>query len=105
VARDRRRSVLVLLLNVAAVLFMVGFIWTMQLVHYPFFDRVGEEAFPSYETAHNRLFFLVAGPRVLGTLVTGVLLLFVRPQLALGSSWNIDSHAAPPLLEMLLEWV
>jgi uncharacterized membrane protein len=79
VAREGRRSVLFLLLNVAAVFFMAGFIWTMQLVHYPLFDRVGEEAFPAYETAHNRLFFLVAGPGVLATLVTGVLLLFVCP--------------------------
>ena len=70
---------LVLLVNVAAVLFMAGFIWTMQLVHYPLFDRVGADAFPAYETAHNRLFFLVAGPGVLLTLITGVLLLFVRP--------------------------
>ena len=70
---------LVLLVNVAAVLFMAGFIWTMQLVHYPLFDRVGADAFPAYETAHNRLFLLVAGPGVLLTLVTGVLLLFVRP--------------------------
>ena len=70
---------LVLLANVAAVLFMSGFIWTMQLVHYPLFDRVGTDAFPAYERDHNRLFFLVAGPGVLATLVTGVLLLFVRP--------------------------
>ena len=73
------RGVLVLLINLAAVLFMAGFIWTMQLVHYPLFDRVGEEAFPAYETAHNRLFALVAGPGGLATLVTSVLLLFARP--------------------------
>ena len=70
---------LVLLLNVAAVLFMAGFIWTMQLVHYPLLDRVGADAFAAYERDHNRLFFLVAGPGVLVTLVTGVLLLFVGP--------------------------
>ena len=70
---------LVLLLNTAAVLFMAGFIWTMQLVHYPLLDRVGAEAFTQYETDHNRLFFRVAGPGILLTLVTGVLLLFVRP--------------------------
>jgi hypothetical protein len=57
-----RVELLVLLVNAAAVIFMAGFLWIMQLVHYPLFDRVGEEAFPAYETAHNRLFFLVAGP-------------------------------------------
>lgn len=68
-----------LLINVAAVLFMAGFIWTMQLVHYPLLDRVGAEAFPAYETDHNRLFFLVAGPGIIATLVSGVLLLFFHP--------------------------
>ncbi|HLL39572.1 MAG TPA: hypothetical protein VK357_07865 [Rubrobacteraceae bacterium] len=75
-----RVGLLILLANVAAVIFMTGFIWTVQLVHYPLFDRVGEEAFPAYETAHNRLFFLVAGPGILATLATAVLLIFVRPQ-------------------------
>ena len=70
---------LVLLVNVAAVLFMTGFIWTMQVVHYPLFDRAGEEAFPAYETAHNRLFSLVAGPGVLPVLATAVLLVLARP--------------------------
>ena len=68
-----------LLINVAAVLFMTGFIWTMQLVHYPLLDRVGTEAFPAYETDHNRLFFLVAGPGIILTLASGILLLFSRP--------------------------
>ena len=70
---------IVLLVNVAAVLFMTGFIWTMQLVHYPLLDRVGTEAFPAYEKGHNRLFFLVAGPGIIVTLASGVLLLFSRP--------------------------
>lgn len=69
----------VLLVNVAAVLFMTGFIWTMQLVHYPLLNKVGLETFSVYETEHNRLFFLVAGPGVLVTILSGVLLLFVRP--------------------------
>jgi hypothetical protein len=104
VARERRRSVLVAAPSGGGAVHG-GLYLDDAARSLPLFDRVGEEAFPAYETAHNRLFFLVAGPGVLGTLVTGVLLLFVRPQLALGSSWNIDSHAAPPLLEMLLEWV
>lgn len=68
-----------LLVNVAAVLFMTGFIWTMQLLHYPLLDRVGEEAFSRYETDHNRLFGKVAAPGVLLTLLSAVLLLFFRP--------------------------
>lgn len=77
--KERKAAMFILLVNVAAVLFMTGFIWTMQLVHYPLFDRVGADAFPGYETNHNRLFFLVAGPGIIATLITGVLLLFTRP--------------------------
>lgn len=69
----------ILLVNVAAVLFMTGCIWTMQLVHYPLFNRIGADALPGYEADHNRLFFLVAGPGIILTLVTGVSLPFVRP--------------------------
>lgn len=69
-----------LLVNAAAGIFMAGFIWTMQLIHYPLFDYVGEEAFPAYKITHNRLFLLVADPGILVTLATSVLLIFVRPQ-------------------------
>ena len=41
-----RVELLVLLVNAAAVIFMAGFLWTMQLVHYPLFDRVGEKPSP-----------------------------------------------------------
>ena len=75
-----RLGLLVLLVSAAALIFMAGFILTMQLIHYPLFDHVGEEAFPAYKITHNRFFLLVAGPGMLGTLATSVLLIFVRPQ-------------------------
>ena len=53
----------------AAVPFVTGFIWTTQVVHYPLFDRVGEETFPSYQTDNNRLYLPVAGQSVLATLL------------------------------------
>ena len=42
-----------MLLAKVAVLFMAGFVWTMQIVHYPLFEKVSEVAFPAYETAHT----------------------------------------------------
>ncbi len=69
----------ILLVHVAAVLFMTGFIWTIQLVHYPLFNRVGVDAFPRYEADHARLVGLLVGPGFVITLVTCVLLLFLRP--------------------------
>lgn len=64
-----------LLVNAAAGIFVAGFIWTMQLIHYPLFDYVGEEAFPAYKITHNRLFLLMADPGILVTLATSVLLI------------------------------
>jgi hypothetical protein len=68
-----------LLIQTAAVWYMVGFIWVMQVLHYPLFDRVGRDAFPRYETDHNRLFGLLVGPGVAVTLITIVALLITRP--------------------------
>lgn len=52
-----------MLVNVAVVLFMAGFIWTMQLVHYPLFDRVGERLGSCYalwyRPGSGRVFLLV----------------------------------------------
>jgi len=69
-----------LLVNVAATLFMVGVIWFVQAVHYPLFARVGEEGFPAYARAHARLTGLVVGPPMLLEAVTAVALVFSRPQ-------------------------
>jgi hypothetical protein len=69
----------VLLVQTAGVWFMVGFIWVMQVLHYPLFDRVGPDAFPRYEADHNRLFGLLVGPGVVVALATTVALLVVRP--------------------------
>lgn len=41
-------------LHLAATLFMGGLIWTIQLVHYPLFARVGEDRFVAYEASHTR---------------------------------------------------
>jgi hypothetical protein len=40
--------------NLAVAAFLTGLIWTIQLVHYPLFDRVGQEAWRTYEAAHQR---------------------------------------------------
>jgi hypothetical protein len=68
-----------LVVQTAAVWFMVGFIWVMQVLHYPLFDRVGRDAFPRYETDHNRLFSLLVGPGIAVTLITTAVLLALRP--------------------------
>ena len=71
---------LLLLVNVATTLFMVGVIWFVQAVHYPLFARVGEADFPAYARAHARLTGLVVGPLMLLEAATAVALVLIRPQ-------------------------
>jgi len=71
---------LVLLVHVGATLFMVGLIWFVQIVHYPFFGSVGRSGFAEYSRAHSRLTGLVVGPPMLVEAGTAVLLVARRPE-------------------------
>lgn len=71
---------LVLLVHVAATLFMVGLIWFVQIVHYPLFGRVGREGFAEYSRAHSRLTGLVVGPPMLVEAATAVALVARTPR-------------------------
>ena len=46
--------VVLLLANLAATIYMAGLIWFVQVVHYPLFAGVGEEAFPAYSRTHQQ---------------------------------------------------
>lgn len=69
-----------LLVHVAATLFMVGLIWFVQVVHYPLFEKVGAGGFRAYAEAHSRLTSWVVGPPMLLEISTAALLLFLRPE-------------------------
>lgn len=69
-------STTLFLLNLVSTLYLVGLIWTIQIVHYPLFDRVGRPDFIAYETAHNRLITPVVGPVMVVELATALLLAF-----------------------------
>lgn len=70
----------VLLAHVGAALFMVGEIWFVQVVHYPFFSRVGEEGFTFYSETHSRLTSYVVGPPMLLEAVSALLLVTLPPE-------------------------
>ena len=70
---------LVLLVHLAATLFMVGVIWFVQVVHYPLFAKVSSEGFALYSKAHSRLTTYVVGPPMLLEVATAVVLVFYRP--------------------------
>jgi len=61
-----------LIVHVAAALFMTGLIWFVQVVHYPLMARVGQAAFAAYETEHMRRTGWVVGPAMLTEAVTAV---------------------------------
>lgn len=74
-----RRVSLLLLTHFAATWFLVGLIWTIQVVHYPLFARVGPDLFPGYQSSHSTLITIVVGPLMLLELLTGFFLLLTPP--------------------------
>jgi len=68
-----------MMFHVLATLFMVGVIWFVQIIHYPLFAHIGKADFAAYEQAHTRRTVWVVGPPMLVELITGILLLFIRP--------------------------
>lgn len=60
----------------AAGLFMTGLIWFVQIVHYPLFAAVGEDAFIPYQHRHmQRTTWVVALPMAVETVAAFALLL------------------------------
>ncbi len=53
------------LANAAVACALTGLIWTIQVVHYPLFARVGEAEWRAYEREHQRRITLVVAPLML----------------------------------------
>lgn len=67
------------LLDLAAALYLWGVIWTIQVVHYPLFARVGADHWADYHAAHTRLITFVVLPAMVTELGTSGLLALSRP--------------------------
>ena len=63
-----------LLVHAATTLFMVGVIWFVQIVHYPLFERIGENGFSAYERQHTRRTGWVLAMPMLVELATAIAL-------------------------------
>ena len=70
----------IVLANATATWFLAGLIWTIQVVHYPLFDRVGRAGFVSYETAHAQLITMVVGPAMLVEILAATAMVALRPK-------------------------
>lgn len=67
------------LVQAVAAWYMVGTIWTMQILNYPLLARIDPAGVPRYEQAHNRRFGIVVGPGVAAALVSTLGVQFDRP--------------------------
>ncbi len=93
----------VLLAHVASTLFMVGMIWTIQVVHYPLFALVGTAQFPAYEAAHStRITAVIALPWAVQGLTTLALLLAPPDGLPRPLIWSAAVLAVVPVLVTVL---
>jgi archaellum biogenesis protein FlaJ (TadC family) len=68
-----------LLVHLLATAALAGLIWTIQVVHYPLFDRVGIEGFIDYHHAHSFRISLLVGPLMGIELVAAVGIVWKRP--------------------------
>ena len=48
------RWIVLTLVHFAATWMMTGLIWTIHVVHYPLFDKVGEATYEAFQTEHMR---------------------------------------------------
>lgn len=67
-----------LLIHTATTLILVGLIWTIQIVHYPLFNKVGEQQFIAYQVAHTKRMFALVLPLMVLELITAFILAFGR---------------------------
>jgi hypothetical protein len=56
---------------------LTGLIWTIQIVHHPLFEQVGEDRFVRYHARHMRRITRVAGPLMLAEAGSAALLFFL----------------------------
>ena len=76
-----------LILHAAVTWALVGLIFTIQLVHYPLFSRVGELGWPVYEREHQARITWLVGPLMLAELLSAFWLA-LRPATAL-PEWSL----------------
>lgn len=61
---------MLLILHAAVTWALVGLIWTIQLVHYPLFARVGGPGWSGYEREHQTRVTSLVGPLMLAELLS-----------------------------------
>ena len=75
---------ILLLLNLASTFFLMGVIWVVQFVQYPFFAYVNPQSFTKYHDDYRFWITPVVAPPMIVELLTSIFLVFYPPA-------NIDS--------------
>ena len=81
-----------LLAQLATTLPLAGLIWTIQVVHYPLFARVGAPGFAAYHAAHSLRITVLVGPLMLVELAAA--LAWLRWPVDRAPSWFGPAMAA-----------
>lgn len=92
-------------LHLAATCALIGLIWTVQIVIYPLFDRVGKAVFEDWHEAYMKRITYVVGPLMLVEVGTALWLLwmgmreamFVGSLVLLGLIWISTAVVQVPL--------
>ena len=70
---------ILLLVHVAATLYMTGLIWFVQLVHYPLMASVGADGYREYQRIHEKRTTLAVAPAMFIELGTAIWLVIETP--------------------------
>lgn len=90
--------------HAAVTLYLVGLIWTIQVVHYPLFLAVGQAQFAAYERAHcRRIGAIVMVPMLLEAALVGLVWLRAPAAHALAADVGLAGLAAVWLSTFLLQ--
>jgi hypothetical protein len=68
------------IVNLIVTLFLTGLIWTIQVVHYPLFAKVGAAQWRDYHAAHNAAITVLVALPMLIELVLSFGLIVLRPE-------------------------
>ena len=75
VVLQRTSGVALAVANLTIAAALAGLIWTIQLVHYPLFSSVGDEAWAAYEARHQRAITPLVLPLMLANVGVAVALI------------------------------
>jgi hypothetical protein len=90
--------------HAAVTLYLVGLIWTIQVVHYPLFLAVGRAQFAAYERAHcRRIGAIVMVPMLLEAALVGLVWLRAPSAHALAADVGLAGLAGVWLSTFLLQ--